>query len=934
MSAEEQPKRKIKKLAHYLVIDRLGQGGMGIVYQATDTKLDRPVALKILASKYADNERYVGRFLREGQTAAAMNHPNIVAAYDVGKEGNYYYFAMEHVEGVNLQKRVKEEGKFTEKESIDLVLQVAGALQHAARKSIIHRDIKPENVMVTNDGLVKLLDLGLAKATDNDDATLTQAGRFIGTPQYSSPEQVMGDLSIDGRTDIYSLGIMLFRFATGTLPFKGETAAVIAECHLKEPMPDPHERNPELSAGICDVIRKMTEKEPAARYQTPDELIEDLKLVRKGEPPIHAKASASIDLSTARSASTGDSYSDLVRKKASSSLMLVAASLVVGGLLLLAYFASKKPEEPELPEVVASVSTSSTTTTTSIPVSVELTPDEIAREQFDSVVRHIREHPAEFAKNLRKLEEAGLLLQGTRYSKKAEDQAASIQTAFDKRVNRAQKILSDNVQRLIALGDFSKALKALEVSEGLSPDVQARIRSETLPELRQTIETEAKTKSEALFAEARNHSFAGDFQRAEELLQKVEGFGLPKLQAAVGDMRDQLMQQKEQNAIRKEQGRGRLEQLMSDIIRLGQAKDFSTAEKRISTALIDPLLAEGVDEINRLKETVSAAAQIFQAAGEGLRKQLGKNIILKGKSGVLLSVKEGEIVLDIGKGKIRSKLADMSHLQLSSYARISSLPVSREPYAMAAFLCFASDTTAVTRAKTYIEKAEREGTDVAYIRSIQSRIASKEDEEAPSTPPVSVKKGAGYLELFRPDQLKKWSFVGNGRFDVKRGVASQDGGLGIWYFADKMFGDFVLKVQFKQQKEGNNSGVMFRFQEPRGSISRVYKFGYEIQIGPFGWDRRSTGAVYGYSRPLRALAKAGKWNQLELICIADEAFVRMNDKLVNHFEGLQYTRGYIGLQNMHNVKVYFKDMRVMELGGDLTRHQTRLRNEAMKAKNR
>lgn len=937
MSAEEQQKRKIKKLAHYLVFDRLGQGGMGIVYKATDTRMDRPVALKVLASKYADDEKYVGRFLREGQTAAAMNHLNIVAAYDVGREGNYYYFAMEYVEGENLHKRVKESGKFAEQESIDLVLQVAAALQHAASKSIIHRDIKPENVMLTKDGLVKLLDLGLAKATDNDDATLTQAGRFIGTPHYSSPEQIMGDVNIDGRTDIYSLGIMLFRFTTGTLPYKGETAAVIAESHLKEPLPDPHERNPELSEDICKVIRKMTEKDPAARYQTPEHVIEDLQLVRNGQPPIHTKAIPTINLSRAKSESTDNSYVEPARMKASTSLMLVAASLGVVGLLLLAYFLSKESGKPEVPrEVLALASTISTTTTTSIPaVSVELSPEEVAREHYDSVARHISEHPGEYANNLRKLEEAGLLLQATEYSKMAEGLAADIQSEFDNRVAPARKALESNVARLISQGNFGGALKALDVTAGLSPDVRERIRTEVVPELKQTIEAAARTKSAALFTQARSHASAGDFQKAEEMLQVIEGFGMPKLATAAGQMRARFQQQKELNATQKVQGRGRLEQLISDIIGLAQAKDFATVQNKIAAAFIDPLLAGEVDEINHLRENVSAAEQIYKAAVEGLRKHLGQNITLKGEQGVLISVDNGEIVLAIGGGEIRSRLSEMSHLQLSSYARLSGLPVSKEPSAMAAFFCFAPDSATANRAGPYIERAEREGNEVVYLQSLLERVSGKKnEEEAPTDPPASVKTGAGYLELFGAEQLQNWKFVGDGSFEVRRGIARQNGGSGVWYFADKAFGDFVLKVEFQQLRAENNSGVMFRMQEPDGDIGRVHRYGYEIQIGSSGTDQRSTGSVYGFSPPFRSAAKASRWNEVELICIANEAFVSLDGKMINHFEGIKYASGFIGLQNYSNVQVYFKDLRVMELTGDLTNQLTRLRREADKARDK
>ncbi|MDA0842229.1 MAG: DUF1080 domain-containing protein, partial [Planctomycetota bacterium] len=179
-----------------------------------------------------------------------------------------------------------------------------------------------------------------------------------------------------------------------------------------------------------------------------------------------------------------------------------------------------------------------------------------------------------------------------------------------------------------------------------------------------------------------------------------------------------------------------------------------------------------------------------------------------------------------------------------------------------------------------------------------------------------------------------WKFVGDGSFEVRRGIARQNGGSGVWYFADKAFGDFVLKVEFQQLRAENNSGVMFRMQEPDGDIGRVHRYGYEIQIGSSGTDQRSTGSVYGFSPPFRSAAKASRWNEVELICIANEAFVSLDGKMINHFEGIKYASGFIGLQNYSNVQVYFKDLRVMELTGDLTNQLTRLRREADKARDK
>ncbi|MBI2190903.1 MAG: serine/threonine protein kinase [Planctomycetes bacterium] len=285
---KEMGGQRIQQLGRYRLMERLGMGGMGTVYKAIDVPLNRVVALKILSTQLATDQKYVERFLREARSAAALNHPNIVGALDVGQEGKFFYFTMEFIDGTTIQQRLKAQGKFSGAEALNIVLQVAQALQHASSKNIIHRDIKPDNIMITSGGEVKLTDLGLAKAVDNQDATITQAGRMLGTPHYASPEQIRGELTIDGRTDIYSLGMTLYHMVVGSPAFDGATAAVITVKHLNEAFPDPKAACPELSDELSHVLRKMTQKVVADRYSSAQELIEDLESVRRGEWPFHA----------------------------------------------------------------------------------------------------------------------------------------------------------------------------------------------------------------------------------------------------------------------------------------------------------------------------------------------------------------------------------------------------------------------------------------------------------------------------------------------------------------------------------------------------------------------------------------------------------------------------------------------------------------------
>jgi len=270
----------------YEIVSKLGQGAVGTVYKARQLSVGRIVALKVLDPKFANDKKYVSRFLREAHSAGSLSHVNIVQGIDVNQspEG-FYYFAMEYVEGETVKHMLQRLGMIPEPEAIGIVSQVAQALRHALKIRLVHRDIKPENIIVTPQGVVKLADLGLAKSVV-EDVSLTQMGQAMGTPLYISPEQAMGE-EVDARSDIYSLGITLYHMLTGYTPFTGENASRVIDRHLHEQPPSPRGYNPNLSRGVCNVIEKMIAKSPADRYQEPTELIDDLAALATGsEPPI------------------------------------------------------------------------------------------------------------------------------------------------------------------------------------------------------------------------------------------------------------------------------------------------------------------------------------------------------------------------------------------------------------------------------------------------------------------------------------------------------------------------------------------------------------------------------------------------------------------------------------------------------------------------
>jgi len=279
----------------YKVMGKLGSGAMAVVYKAKQLSLDRTVAVKVLPKKFVQKSDYVERFYKEGRLAAKMNHNNIVQAIDVGEVGGLYYFVMEYVEGKTLYDDLAKGKVFDEREAIDVIIQVAKALAHAHAQGLIHRDVKPKNIMINKDGVVKLADMGLARETSDIKAAKHEQGKAFGTPYYIAPEQIRGEVDIDGRADIYSLGGTLFHMVAGRVPYEASTPSEVMKKHLKEPLVPPDHINTALTTGISEVIEVMMAKDRKERYSTMQEVITDLEAVREGRPPLVARQKFNVE---------------------------------------------------------------------------------------------------------------------------------------------------------------------------------------------------------------------------------------------------------------------------------------------------------------------------------------------------------------------------------------------------------------------------------------------------------------------------------------------------------------------------------------------------------------------------------------------------------------------------------------------------------------
>ncbi len=293
--------RRQSQIPGYTLLGKLGKGAMATVYKGKQLSLDRIVAIKVLPKKMSENPEFVDRFYKEGKAAARLGHNNIVQAIDVGSTvDGFHYFVMEYVEGKTLYDFMQPapigEGRsFSETEALDIMIQMADALAHAHERGLIHRDVKPKNIILTSEGIAKLTDLGLARDVDDKRAAETEAGKAYGTPYYISPEQIRGEVSIDFRADLYSLGATFYHMVTGRPPFDGETPTAVMHKHLKQPLVPPDHLNTSLSAGVGEIIEFAMAKNRDDRYHSTTNMLEDLKLVREGNPPEHARQQVDLD---------------------------------------------------------------------------------------------------------------------------------------------------------------------------------------------------------------------------------------------------------------------------------------------------------------------------------------------------------------------------------------------------------------------------------------------------------------------------------------------------------------------------------------------------------------------------------------------------------------------------------------------------------------
>lgn len=290
---EKQRQSQSMCIPGYEIMGFLGAGAMGGVFKARQQSLDRVVAIKVLPHRNMKNEEAVRRFDVECKIAAKLNHPHIVQAYDNCVAELQHYFVMEYIDGPTVHDVIIRQGAYSEEDALHVAICIADALAHAHQMDLVHRDVKPKNIMLTSAGVPKLADMGLAVTSLGPSED--EQGIVYGTPAYLAPEQAMANSMIDGRTDLYSLGATLFHMVTGRVPFLADNSVDMINKHINEEVESPHRLNRLLSAGLSDIIEVCMAKNPASRYASAMDLLEDLRCVQRGDPPVIARRGFTVE---------------------------------------------------------------------------------------------------------------------------------------------------------------------------------------------------------------------------------------------------------------------------------------------------------------------------------------------------------------------------------------------------------------------------------------------------------------------------------------------------------------------------------------------------------------------------------------------------------------------------------------------------------------
>jgi len=566
----------------FLIKHKVGQGGMGEVYLATQLSLERDVALKILPSRYTAEKSFLVRFLKEVHYQAKMDHPNIVTAYDAGEDNGVYFMAMAYVAGETLEEVLNREGVLAEADALQVVRQVALALQYASdQKGILHRDIKPANIMVTPSLHAKVLDMGLSKNTLEKKST-TLADTILGTPNYMSPEQIDHPQDIDTRSDMFSLGTTLYHMLTGQVPYEDSSYLKTLNRHARDKLEDPRDLMPGISPGAARLLARLLARDPAHRYDSWDALLVDLQRVqsRAGRPAL-PEGETSIDLREDTSPlSANRTPSGFARRSPESRRRPfgVFFSVVIGLLLGLGGIYLMWIVLPGMTHRLPSAQPTPPPERTPAPSS-ESTPgsdSEALRRQLAAAILFYERNPHRYDRTLEMLLDLGTRGAGTPVAESAAEQIVRVRRDRDEAVEEARRRLRESTLRILYEEGADRAREHLEASTGPFQDETGRQR--------------------------------------EKLRHRI---------------RIWEQQERSQRLAEERAAQERFLQLLNELVPLVLQRDWSEAIRRVDRAAEDPALFAASAEVASLRRELLALRAVPDVVRESYRSKLNREILLK-----------------------------------------------------------------------------------------------------------------------------------------------------------------------------------------------------------------------------------------------------------------------------------------------------------------
>ncbi len=757
--SRDSGRQRIESVGGYQLISRLGRGGMGAVFKARQTSMDRVVALKILPPRLARDAQFVERFLREARAAGRLSHPNIVSGIDAGEADGYYYFAMEYVEGETLHELIKRQGQLDQSEALRLAAQIASALAHAHAHGLVHRDVKPQNVIVAADGTAKLCDLGLARSTEEDQG-LTATGTALGTPHYIAPEQVEGRGDVDRRADLYALGATLYHMLAGSPPFTAATGAKVMAMHLSEPPPPLGQAAPGVSPALAALVARLLEKEPDGRCQSAEEVAEDLEQIAAGRAPAHLRPARRRTAARLRPGSTREtapleevpSRRGWLVPAAIGGALAVVGAAVLGVVLELGSGSppangGKPPDEPKPPSEPA-------------PPDEPKPPDEPGPPTGQAAEKELKElfgYAQEWwGKNPKKYEEAASRFERTAdradelkkplWAMKARDEAVKIRRAWDATADAAFAKISEKAGDLAAKRDYDGAVAA--AAGPAPPELAAKLKPR-LVKLKTGIRAEAEKIFKETLGSAKATIAAGKPGEGLEKLKALESARwtprAKELAALLEELRKASASAEASLAAQRlAKAKTAFKKLLDDFegaVKKGldeAAGKFKDARKLAGDAAAKKELVPVREQVKQLSELAGALALAKKAQEEAWKQLVGKEITVqqrgaapaRGKVLRVIDERTIEVRVDfrIGGQKGSSKWpVKIGELSAADRAKILNAWVPKTPAECLAAAIKKLAARDLDAAGALLEKAKEHPLSPRYLEKLQiARVGAAE----------------------------------------------------------------------------------------------------------------------------------------------------------------------------------------------------------------